>query len=332
MLLGCVKTKSLTPARARELYVSPLWKSRRSYAERSGGQWAILSAKHGLVLPDEELEPYDLALHDLSAAERTQWGDRAVERLVEWLGPLDGLVFEIHAGAVYRSALAPGLEEHGATTIAPLRGLQIGQQLAWYKQQQPAIVRRRHATESEVAAALVALDAAPQIVPAKSWPGQLSGLAQPGLYSWWVDSGGAEALTEAFGIPVEAGRIYAGQTGATKWPSGATGKNTLRKRIAQHIRGGVHGSTFRLTLGAALIKPLRLRVTGPKKLESEAALTEWILEHLSVAVHTFADPDPLADLEHHVLSRLDPPLNLDGMADTPVRQRLRVLRAALSTP
>lgn len=49
--------------------------------------------------------------------------------------------------------------------------------------------------------------------------------------------------------------------------------------------------------------------------------------HLQVAVHTFPDRDPLGDLEHHVLDRLDPPLNLHGMPVTPLRLLLSRLRA-----
>ena len=50
-------------------------------------------------------------------------------------------------------------------------------------------------------------------------------------------------------------------------------------------------------------------------------------EHLQVAVLPFAERDPLADLEHRVLAKLDPPLNLEGMAPTPLRRSLSLLRA-----
>jgi hypothetical protein len=45
-------------------------------------------------------------------------------------------------------------------------------------------------------------------------------------------------------------------------------------------------------------------------------------DHLQVAVHPFSEPDALGDLEHHVLAMLDPPLNLDGMRPTPLREAL----------
>ena len=133
---------------------------------------------------------------------------------------------------------------------------------------------------------------------------------------------------------IAEGRIYAGLTGATKWPSGTTGANTLRKRVrGRHIRGRIRGSTFRLTLASILWERLHLHPVGPKTLDtpSEAALTEWITRHLSVAVHPFAEADALGDLERRVLRHLNPPLNLGGMDPTRIRVRLVSMRRELET-
>ncbi len=45
------------PSPAKDLYVSALFDKERAYAERTGIPWFILSAQHGLVAPDEVLEP-----------------------------------------------------------------------------------------------------------------------------------------------------------------------------------------------------------------------------------------------------------------------------------
>lgn len=75
-------------------------------------------------------------------------------------------------------------------------------------------------TEAEVAAALAALGDGSIRVPVRAWPGALGGLDHPGLYAWWVDSSGAGMLSAGFDAEVATGRIYAGQAGATAWPSG----------------------------------------------------------------------------------------------------------------
>ena len=164
------------------------------------------------------------------------------------------------------------------------------------------------------------------------WPADLSDLDVSGLYSWWTDDAGAAELGEGLDSPIEPGRVYVGQTGATRWPSGIIGRATLRKRISSnHLGGNIRGSTFRLTLAGVLACPLALTLDGPKRLtpEAEARLTEWMCDHLSVAVHRFPERDPLSDLESRVLDTLDPPLNLDGRALTPARTRLAGLRSSV---
>ena len=56
------------------------------------------------------------------------------------------------------------------------------------------------------------------------------------------------------------------------------------------------------------------------------ALTAWMHAHLSVIAVPFDDSDTLGHLEDDVLSRLDPPMNLQGMTATPTRRRLKELR------
>lgn len=195
------------------------------------------------------------------------------------------------------------------------------------------MARRQVATRKELDSALGALDKRAQRISAADWPGDLKRLELPGLYAWWVDSEGARDLGEGLGTSVRAGRIYAGQTGATKWPSGKTGSATLEGRIGRnHLRGRVRGSTFRLTLAASLKSSLGLTVEGPTQLapSSESELSNWMRSHLEVAVHPVAERDVILDLEKSVLGALDPPLNLGGRANTPLRLRLADLRAELA--
>jgi hypothetical protein len=332
LLIGCVKGKHQEARPAHELYRSPLWQARKEYALRSRRKWFILSALHGLIAPDDVIAPYDLALRDLTVAERRAWAAGIVESLERRIGPVDGASFEIHAGSAYRRSLEPILVGRGAAVSAPTARIPgVGAQVAWYRAA-AGTDRRTAATPDEVDEALRALDHEPLLVAASDWPGSIGTIDQPGLYAWWADNAGAETLSCGLGEKVLSGRIYAGLTGATKWPSGRTGKSTLRSRIAgNHLRGRIRGSTFRLTLAAVLADELGLVPTEPKRLAnaSEQMLSDWIDRHLSVAVHPFPDADTLADLERLVLAQLDPPLNLDGMPPTAARARLAKLRSSL---
>jgi hypothetical protein len=131
LLLGCVATKRTSSAPAKEIYCSPLWVGRRRYAEATGRPWFILSALYGLVEPDRRIDPYDLALTSLSAADRRQWGEVVVAELAARVSLSEGCL-EVHAGSAYRAAIERPLHYRGARMRVPLAGLGLGQQLAWY--------------------------------------------------------------------------------------------------------------------------------------------------------------------------------------------------------
>jgi hypothetical protein len=324
VLITCVKTKRRKPCAARDLYVSPLFLKQRAYAEESGVPWFILSAEHGLVTPDEWLSPYERYLPDTPAAFRSAWGIWVAARLQLLTGTLSGRVIEIHAGSAYIDALRPHLEAQGATLTEPLHGLSMGARLAWYSGKGGSEYQDSTFGDSGILARLQRESVAVSPDEFLVRGNQLAD--RPGLYSWWVDEVGAAALSRGLGLPVEAGLIYAGLAGATRWPSGRRSKNTLWLRIAtMHLAGKHEFSTFRRTLGAILAAE-----SGSTDVD-EQGLSAWMGAHLRVVTVSFDDRDELGHLEKRVLAALDPPLNLQSMAPTPVRRRLRELRRGLTS-
>ena len=196
--------------------------------------------------------------------------------------------------------------------------------------------------ERDAWTALDDLDVAPTLIPASEWPAGLAAagadvLDRPGLYAWWVDEAGAADLTRGLApgrdMTVEQGRIHLGQAGATKWPSGRSNDDTLGRRIGEvHLGGRVRMSTFRWTLASILFDQLELHGQAAMLItaSSELALSEWMRAHLSVAVHPHDDRDSLGGLEHALLERLDPPLNLTHMQPSPARKRVEELRRRIS--
>ena len=110
-LVSCVKTKLQQPAKAQDLYVSDWFRKARAYVEREGGAWRILSAKYGLVDPEEVLPPYEKTLTTMRAAERRAWAAKVLEALEPCLADIDTLVFL--AGERYREFLEPSLRSRG---------------------------------------------------------------------------------------------------------------------------------------------------------------------------------------------------------------------------
>jgi len=133
VLVGCVSTKSDSPTVAKDLYKSDYWDKRRAHAEAAGRPWFILSAKHGLLHPDEVIEPYDVSLEGSSAAESRAWADRVGPRLVELCRAFGVSTVEVHAGEAYTpTRLRRILEGAGISIDRPLEGMRIGEQKAWY--------------------------------------------------------------------------------------------------------------------------------------------------------------------------------------------------------
>lgn len=137
-LIGCVKSKRTSPAPAGDLYTSALFRGRRAAVEASCDRWFVLSALHGLIPPEEVLEPYDLALTGLPVAARREWSSHVLSALGEELGELAAYDYEVHAGAAYiEYGLIDGLRDAGASVDLPVAGLALGQQLAWYAGRAP---------------------------------------------------------------------------------------------------------------------------------------------------------------------------------------------------
>ena len=128
---------------AEQLYKSPLWCCRRAYAERSGYPWFILSAKYGLLAPETEISPYDMAMSDLSASECRAWSQCVLNELRKEFSSLQGTVIDIHAGKRYiEYGLEKGLSDAGAIVRRPLaRVVGIGTQCKWYRNQLAVVSR-----------------------------------------------------------------------------------------------------------------------------------------------------------------------------------------------
>jgi hypothetical protein len=156
--------------------------------------------------------------------------------------------------------------------------------------------------------------------------------SHPGLYSWWADSDARSLIGQQLGVGVRA-LVYAGQAGATRWPSGKKSTATLASRIrSNHINGNASSSTFRLTLSALLLEPLNLQVAKRGRLAPEAnrAVSVWIKDHLRVAIVAFDCRETLGRIEAAVLDVLDPPLNIEGRPSAPWRSRLAQLRMRIT--
>ncbi len=136
VLISCVSKKANQCCTAKEMYQSALFKGAFAYWKRLKHQELadecyILSAKYGLLPLDKEICPYDETLKNMGRAKRQEWAEN-VKKSLEQVADLNNDKFIILAGENYRKYLVNSLGNY----VIPLQGKRIGEQLAFYKQQQ----------------------------------------------------------------------------------------------------------------------------------------------------------------------------------------------------
>jgi hypothetical protein len=132
VLIQCASKKAKVKTKAEDLYISDLFRSSLLYAKRRlhPDHIFILSAKHGLLPLDKEVEPYDLTLKKMNAAKVKEWARTTAKQLSEH-ADLQGDHFIILAGERYRRYLLPYIPNHDI----PMEKLRIGEQLQRLKKE-----------------------------------------------------------------------------------------------------------------------------------------------------------------------------------------------------
>lgn len=129
VLISCASRKLSQRSKAKDLYISTLFKLNLKYAEKlAPDKIYILSAKHGLLSLDQEINPYEQTLNNMPSDELKQWASRVLEQ-IKRVCSIDETEFIFLAGNKYRKYLLP----HIKNAQVPLEGLGIGKQLQQLK-------------------------------------------------------------------------------------------------------------------------------------------------------------------------------------------------------
>lgn len=132
-LVSCVSRKQDGRHAAAELYTSDWFVKARSLVQALDAPWFILSARHGLLAPQEEIQAYDKTLNKMSSAQRRDWAEKVISQMQSRLPPADEVV--LFAGMKYRQHLLAWLESRFHKVSLPMEGMKIGQQLQWLKKE-----------------------------------------------------------------------------------------------------------------------------------------------------------------------------------------------------
>ena len=124
-LIQCTNTKRSGTHKATNLYdESAYFRIMREWAQSTSNPWYILSAKHGLVNPEQVIDDYNqrgLSVKQSKEIAR-QLHDKGVSEVL------------ITAGKGYTDQLTPELERLGIDVIEVCRGKRIGERMAELKE------------------------------------------------------------------------------------------------------------------------------------------------------------------------------------------------------
>lgn len=130
ILISCVSKKASHRTKVRNLYTSTLFKLNLKYAEQlEPDAIYVISAKHGVLPLDVEIEPYETTLNNMPVHEIKEWAVHVVMQLKK-ISDLDQTKYIFLAGDKYRKFLLPHLKSYEI----PLKGLRIGEQLQKLKE------------------------------------------------------------------------------------------------------------------------------------------------------------------------------------------------------
>ena len=124
--ISCSKSKAKIPCQAKDLYISDFFKKSLTYCLNNYDEVFILSAKYGLLSIYDYIKPYDLTLNNMSIMDRKKWSYKVFLQIKDKIGIDNDFYF--HCGKYYNQFLLSKLNGK-----YPLKGLSIGKQLKFYK-------------------------------------------------------------------------------------------------------------------------------------------------------------------------------------------------------
>ena len=241
-LISCSKSKGGHRDLARNMYVSSLYRKSVMAAEGWGLSFSILSAKHGLLDPDEVIEPYDLTLKGASKEFKAEWAHRVDAQIRRSIDPKKHLI--VLAGDDYYAPLIEAGMKDPLSFFAPMKGLSLGNRLAFLNQS--IRIPKRRAAIARSYGMFAHLSKNTGLHRLRDILGEE--LPKQGVYFFFDES---EPTNFSTIVP----RLVRVGTHGVSAGSVATLRNRLRTHLGTRTGAGNHrASVFRLHVGRAIIE------------------------------------------------------------------------------
>lgn len=135
-LVGCSKAKGQRRAQALTLYTGRIFRAAVDLTTATHDQTFIVSALHGLVDLEQEVDPYDFTIARYSVEQRIAWGETVVAELSKATGAVPLRVTVLMGESYARWLRGPLARRDGWTVSYPLDGIAgIAPRVQWLRDQ-----------------------------------------------------------------------------------------------------------------------------------------------------------------------------------------------------
>jgi hypothetical protein len=242
IVIGCGRHKKKSPTLAKDLYTSERFKRSKAIATNIEANFFVLSAKHGLLEPNQIVEPYDVEISTLDEQKKILWAESVLKSIATFR---NGAAVTILAEKDYVLPLIACNSEadYNIRIITPFKELPPENIPLWLEQAERVSIRIR-----DLRKLYLYIDTARKkghTFKFSELPN--SKLAKRGVYIF-LDPREENFLNEG-------PRIVRIGTHAVSFESKSTLRTRLRSHFGQMDGGGNHrGSIFRLHVGRALLE------------------------------------------------------------------------------
>tara|TARA_Y100000593_G_scaffold13994_3_gene26185 strand:+ start:12439 stop:12846 length:408 start_codon:yes stop_codon:yes gene_type:complete len=125
-LISCVSKKQIGNHKAKDLYISSLFKKSKKFVEKFYDNYYILSAKYGLLDKNEYIDNYNLTLNNMDHKKRQLWSIYVAKQISNKISKQDQLF--ILAGSKYYKDLLKYIPNK---TNIIMEGMSIGKRLQY---------------------------------------------------------------------------------------------------------------------------------------------------------------------------------------------------------
>lgn len=129
-VISCGRRKNNFRTQAKNLYTGNLFIAARKFCECNYSDWIILSAKYGVLFPEQMVEPYDLFIDDFTEDEKINWSNTVANKIMKMFD--SNKTIDFYTSKNYQKYVIPILTRGGYSTTENLNNLRVALKTKWF--------------------------------------------------------------------------------------------------------------------------------------------------------------------------------------------------------